>query len=162
MNVRRAIIAGRLLALTCLSATLGAAHDRRVVDRVTVGDAQSERDHGYAGDAVTAGVAGGRTFRQTRAWLRYALAVFDDTEVTVVCSFAGGDDAPRTFALMVENRDVATYSLAAHSASGGTVEFRIPFDITRGRTNILVTVRASGGATPALLELRTLQDHLEE
>ena len=30
MNVRRAIIAGRLLALTCLSATLGAAHDRRV------------------------------------------------------------------------------------------------------------------------------------
>ena len=67
MNVRHAIVAERLLVLTCLSASLGGARDRRVVDRVTVGDAQSERDHAYAGEAVTAGVAGGHTFRQTRS-----------------------------------------------------------------------------------------------
>ena len=56
---------------------------RRIVDIVRVGDTANERDHDYAGEDVTAGVAGGKPFRQARNWMRYALKVYEDTEVTV-------------------------------------------------------------------------------
>ena len=128
------------------------------MDRITVGDIRSEQDHAYAGEDVTVGAAGGRAFRQARAWMRYALTVFDDTEVTVVCTFLGSD-APRTFDLIVENHAVTSYTF--RSTETTTVEFRVPLELTKGRTNILVMLRATNGSTPALLELRTVQDHNE-
>ena len=150
-----------ILSMLLLATTLAGRHDRRVVDRIQIGDARSELDHAYEGKDVTSGVSGGRTFRQTRGWIRYALNVFDDNEVTVACTFLGNDNSARTFDLIVENHVVTTYTLRAYSDAATTVEFRVPFDITKGRTNILVTIRAAKGPTPALLELRTLQDHLE-
>jgi hypothetical protein len=148
----------RFLLIACLGASVAARPDRRVVDRITVGDTRSEQEHAYAGEGVTVGATGGRAFRQAQAWMRYALTVFDDTEVTVVFTFLG-TDAPRTFDLIVENHPVTSYTF--RSAETTTVEFRVPLDITKGRTNILVMLRAMNGPTPALLELRTVQDHNE-
>ena len=139
-------------------ATVAARPDRRIVDRITVGDIRSEQAHAYAGDGVTDGVAEGHAFREARGWMRYALTVFDDTEVTVACTFAPSD-AARTFDLVVENQTVATYTF--REAERKTVEFRIPIETTRGHTSILVMLRATRGATPALVELRTVQDHNE-
>ncbi|MDB4915080.1 MAG: hypothetical protein JWM95_2724 [Gemmatimonadetes bacterium] len=148
-----------ILLLVCLSATPSAHPDRRIVDRITIGDVRSEQDHAYAGDDVTAGVTRGHAFRQARGWMRYALTVFDDTEVTVACTFAGSD-APQTFDVVVENHLVTTYTFT--SADRAAIEFRVPLELTRGRTNILVMLRAaSGSTTPALLELRSVQDHNE-
>ncbi|MEO8623065.1 MAG: DUF6805 domain-containing protein, partial [bacterium] len=102
--------ATRLLLLTiCLGATIAARPDRRIVDRVTIGDLRSEQEHAYAGENVTTGASQGRTFRQTRSWMRYALTVFDDTEVTIGCTFLGSD-TPGTFDLIVENRVVSTHT----------------------------------------------------
>ena len=153
----------QLVLLACLSTTMDTAarHDRRVVDRIIIGDTGSEQEHAYAGDDVTEGVAAGRVFRQTRGWLRYSLTVFDDTEVTVVCTFVGNGDTPQPFDLMVENHPIASYTLRSGSSALATVEFRVPIEITRGRTNILVMLRATNGPTPALVELRTVQDHNE-
>lgn len=138
---------------------MAAGADRRIVDRVTIGDPRSEREHAYAGDSVIAGVSDGRTFRQARGWMRYALTVFDDTEVSISCSFLGNGDAPQTFDLMVENQVVGSYTF--RSAQPTTVEFRVPLAITRGHTNILVVLRATNGPTPPLVELRSVQDHNE-
>ena len=102
--------------------------DRRVVDRITIGDARSEREHAYAGEEVSSGVAGGR---QTRGWMRFALNVFDDTEVTIACTFAGGDVA-QTFDLVVENQVVASHTF--RSRESRTVEFRVPLALTRSTT----------------------------
>ena len=93
--------------------------------------------------------------------MRYALNVFDDTEVTVACTLLGADGVPLAFELVVEGQVVATRTLTSASATPSIVEVRVPFVITRGRTNILVTIRATHGLTPALLEMRTIQDHLE-
>ena len=157
MHRRRPIItvAKCLLLVACLSA---ARPDRRIVDRVTVGDVRGEADHAYAGADVTSGVSGGRAFREARGWLRYALTVFDDTEVTVAFTFLGAD-APRTFDVIVENHLVSSY--AFRSAVPATLELRVPLELTKGKTNILVTLRATNGPTPALLELRSVQDHNE-
>jgi len=148
----------QLLLLGCLATTVAARPDRRVVDRVIVGDIRSERDHAYAGEQVTAGVAHDHAFRQTSGWMRYALTVFDDTEVTISCTFAG-TDSPETVDIIVENQRVTSYTF--RSAEQATVEFRVPLELTRGRTNVQVMLRATNGPTPALLELRSVQDHNE-
>lgn len=160
MRITRPIIttSKRFLLVLGLGATIAARPDRRIVDRITVGDVRSERDHAYAGADVTSGVAGDRAFRQAGGWLRYALTVFDDTEVTVALTFLGSD-APRTFDLLVENQLVSSYTF--RSGVSATVELRVPLELTKGHTNILVMLRATNGPTPALLELRTIQDHNE-
>ena len=140
-----------LLLIASLSTTV----DRRVVDRITIGDARSEQEHAYAGEDVSSSIAGGR---QTRAWMRYARTVFDDTEVTVACTFAGSD-GQHTFELVVENQLVTTSTFRSRESQ--TVEFRVPLALTKGQTNILVMLRAINGSTPALLELRSIQDHNE-
>jgi hypothetical protein len=160
MRARRPITAAwkPFLLVACLSTTVAARPDRRVVDRITVGDVRVEHEHAYAGAEVLSGVAAGRAFREARGWLRYALTVFDDTEVTVACTFLG-TDTPRTFELLVEDRVVSSHTF--RSAETATVEFRVPLELTKGRTNILVMLRATNGPTPALVELRTVQDHNE-
>src|SRR4051812_8838641 len=55
----------RLLVIACLLATIAARPDRRIVDRVTIGDPRSEQEHAAA---------------RGKGWVRYALNVFDDTE----------------------------------------------------------------------------------
>lgn len=133
----------RLLLLSTLVATLAAPLDRRIVDRVTVGDAHSEFTHACA---------------RAERWMRCALTVFDDTEVSISATFAG-DPAPRRFDVIVENTLVTTYTL--NSPDSATVEFRVPLTVTSGHTNILVMLRAPSGLPPALLSLRSVQDHNE-
>lgn len=157
MRIRRPTVA--ISTCLLLIACLGAARpDRRIVDRVTIGDVGSEQDHAYGGVEVSSGVSEGRVFRETRGWLRYGLAIFDDTEVTVAFTFLGAQ-APRTFDFIIDNQVVSTYTF--RSGSTTTVELRVPLALTKGKTNILVTLRATSGPTPALLGLRSVQDHNE-
>ncbi len=135
--------------------------DRRVVDRVQLGEARSEAAHGYAGHDVVAGVAGGTSFRQARGWMRYALTTFDDTEVTVACTFVRTEGLIGPYDVVVEDSVIATRTHSSSTASS-VVEIRVPFSITKGRTNIAIMIRARGGLTPALSELRTVQDHNED
>ncbi|HEY0930769.1 MAG TPA: DUF6805 domain-containing protein [Gemmatimonas sp.] len=161
---------GRLLALaTSLSVSLVLSApgpteppvDRRVVDTVIAGNAESELAHGYAGHDDWAGVQNDMTFRQANGWMRYALTTFDDTEVTIACVFAGSRDSTRHFDLIVEDSVVARATLAPTDSASRTLELRVPFGVTRGRTNIAVVLRGRDGRTPALRSLSVLQDHHE-
>ena len=134
--------------------------DRRVVDVVVAGDATSEAAHGYAGHLATAGTSDGVAFRRTAGWMRYALHTFDDTEVTVVLVFAR-DSVARQYDVVVEDSLVASRTLAPAAAPATTVEISVPFAVTRGKAEVSVVLRARGGPTPSLRELRTLQDHNE-
>jgi hypothetical protein len=137
-----------------------ATRDRRVVDTVHAGDARSEAAHGYWGVEATAGATDGVSHREAQGLMRYALTTFDDTEVTVSCTFAPVVGGPRRFELVVEDSVVATPELTA-GAEPRTLDVVVPQALTRGKTNIAVTLRARGGVTPALRELRTVQDHNE-
>ena len=103
----------------------------------------------------------GRTYREARGWLSYSMAVYEDTEVTLSCVFRGTEGRRLAFDLLVEGRPVKTHAVVSPSSRPASVEFRIPFEITKGLTVIHVTLRAVDGPTPALLELRTVQEHLE-
>ena len=151
-----------LIALLVLSlAPVAASQGRRVVDVVNAGDAASEREHDYAGEGATAGVIDGRAYRQARGWLSYAMAVYDDTEVTLTCVFRGTEGRSLAFDLLVDGRPVKTRTVVPPSSLPAIVDLRIPFEITKGLTAIRVMLRAVDGPTPPLLELRTVQEHLE-
>ena len=151
--------------LACLVSAGVSLGDRRVVDVVEVGNAISEAKHGYESHDVLAGVASGKSFRQARGWMHYGLATFDDTEVTIACTFvrtdSGGVIEPRRFDIVVEDSVLATRTVTIPSITPVVVEITVPFAITKGKTHISVIIRANGGPTPALRELRTIQDHYE-
>ncbi len=140
------------------------APDRRVVDRVDVGNADSDARHGYDGYGAERGAIGGLTFRQTRGWIHYTMTTFDDTPVTIACTFIRADarDAtPRTVDLVVEDSVVATRTVAVPADSTLTLDVDVPLGLTKGKTRVVVILRARDGLTPALRELRTIQDHYE-
>jgi hypothetical protein len=138
-----------------------AMQGRRVVDVVKVGDPASEREHEYAGEESTAGTVDGRAYRELRGWLSYSMTVYEDTEVAIACTFRGGDRRRPSFELFVEGRRIAAPLFVSSSTDPSSVEFRVPFELTRGLTGIHVMVRAVDGSTPSLIELRTVQEHLE-
>ncbi len=135
--------------------------DRRVVDLVLAGDDESESTHGYAGHEARSGVAAGKPFRQTHGWMHYAMTTFDDTPVTLALTFVGVESQPRGYDVVVEDSVVASRELGVRTDSVAVVEISVPFSITKGRSNIAVVIRARGGVTPALREMRTVQDHHE-
>jgi hypothetical protein len=151
------LVAGALAS----HATPPSLPDRRIVDTVHAGDPSSEVAHGYWGVDTDAGSADGARYREARGWMRYALTTFDDTEVTVSCTFAPSEAGDtRQFDLVVEDSVIASPELEP-SATLRTVDILVPSRLTRGKTNIAITLRARGGTTPALRELRTIQDHNE-
>ena len=155
---------GALLCAASLAAAPPAAsavQGRRVVDVVQSGDATSERDHDAAGEGVSRGTVAGRAFRQATGWLRYTLRTYDDTEVTVACLCRGTEGRPLTFDLLVDDQPAGTYTIESPSADPVLKEWRVPERLTRGKTKIAVTLRGAGGPTPGVLELRTVQEHLE-
>ena len=160
-SCRRAGLVLSIAALACPMAIAAPAQGRRVVDVATMGDASSDREHEYAGDRVTEGVVDGRVFRQAAGWLRISLTVYDDTDVTLVATFRGsaGDRVP--FELLVEGRKVTAPSFVSPTTAPARVEFRVPMALTRGKSRIWVMLRAVNGPTPGLIELRTVQEHLE-
>lgn len=138
-----------------------AGQSRWVVDVVQSGDAKSEREHDYTGEGVTDGTIDGRAFRQARGWLRYSMRVYGDTEVAVVCVFRGSETQRFVFDLLVDGRKAATHTFVSPSAAPVTVEYRVPMKLTEGRTRVSVMLRGVEGPTPGLVELRTVQEHLE-
>ncbi len=165
-----AALLGLLAAgVTAAAAYPFAVHDRRVVDAVEVGGARSEDTHGYAAHDDTSGTAHGKSFRQARGWIRYALTTFDDTDVTIACTFL--NSASGNYDLVVEDSLIASTRFDATSGEPTAgmptagmptvVEIRVPFAVTKGKTSIAVMLRARGGPTPRLHELRTIQDHNE-
>jgi hypothetical protein len=141
--------------------SVGAAQGRRVVDLVKIGDLASERAHEYAGADVSEGVIAGRPFREARGWQRYALTVYDDSEVALRFLFRGTEGKPAVFDLIVEGRKVSTGHFTSSAREPAVLEVRLPIAVTAGRTSLLVMMAAVDGPTPGLIELGVVQEHLE-
>ena len=155
----RALLRAASLALALAVAL--SAQGRRVVDVVLAGDEKSAHDHDAEGEGLTEGTVAGRPFRQAAGWLRYTLRTFDDTEVTVACLCRGTEGRRLTFELFVDGQAAGTHTLASPSADPVLKEYRVPAKLTLGKTTISVTLRGVNGPTPGVLELRTVQEHLE-
>jgi uncharacterized protein DUF6805 len=174
MTPTRALIAITIFTLAS-AASASTRFDRRVVDTVEVGNVTSEENHGYAGADDVAGLEGGKSYRSARGYMRYAMTTFDDTDVTLECTFVALDSALHRYEIVVEDSVIATrtFSLQPHTSHAGelhtvaspgaptVVEIAVPFVLTKGKTNIAVILRGAGSSTPSLRQLRTIQNHNE-
>lgn len=164
--------------------------DWRTVDRVSAGNAESELAHGFAEHASTAGADANGSYRETSGWMHYSLATFEDTEVTLRLFFSS-DTMARQYAVVVEDSVIATRTVnalpnaspsgvsqnasqspfqgASQKAPQGMpqqvhiqqVDLPVPFGVTKGRSFISITIRASDGITPKLRGIQTVQEHNE-
>jgi hypothetical protein len=143
-----------LCALTAIAAFEAvSAQGIRIVDAVNVTVAREEAAHALHGEEMTVGETAGRKWRSAAGWFSYTLRIYEDTPLTVVCVFAAAADVGEAFDTLVDDRKVATNR-----------EFKItlPLAETAGKSQVTITFRAHpGGRTGRLLELRTVQEHLE-
>ncbi len=160
---------GRWVAAAVLCAVIGtsiawgaAAQGIRIVDVVNVTVEREEIAHGLCGEEMTVGEAAGRKWRSAAEWFSYTLRIYEDTPLTVVCLFAAAADPGEAFDLFVDDRKVATRVREAGAAASREFKVTLPLAATAGKTQVTVAFRAHPGSrTARLLEVRTVQEHLE-
>jgi hypothetical protein len=134
----------------------------RVVDAVDANDPQSEKDHGLAGRGLGEGLSGGRKWRNAREWFSYRLKTYEDSPLTLVCLFAAPEGGALAFDVLVDGRNVATRTVEPRSPAPVEIDIHVPEAISLGKISVTVKfVAHRDGVTPGLLELRTVQEHLE-
>jgi hypothetical protein len=152
--------------LIAVVATFGTAHAAtqgvRVVDAVNVSATREEIAHGLHGEEMTVGETAGRKWRSAAGWFSYTLRIYEDTPLTVVCVFTAAADLGEAFDILIDDRKVATRARETGSATNRDFKVTLPLAETAGKLQVTVTFRAHPGArTARLLELRTVQEHLE-
>jgi uncharacterized protein len=153
---------GPALAVVAVLVHLLSAQGVRVVDSVAAGLAGDEAEHHLAGDGTAFGSSAGRTWRSATGWFSYSLRIYDDSPLTVVCLLADGDGAREAFDILVDGRKAATVAREPAQTKASEVRVRLRLGDTAGRTSVVVKIAAHPGArTARVLEVRTLQEHLE-
>lgn len=138
------------------------AQSTRVVDSVIVGQKGDEADHHFAGRETTTGKSDGRAWRTGTGWFSYSLRIYDDSPLTVVCLLADGEGAREAFDILVDGKKAATVVREPSQSAAAEVRVNLRLQDTEGRTSVVVKLVAHPGSRVArLLELRTVQEHLE-
>ena len=134
----------------------------RVVDAVNVTDAREEASHGLDGEGMTVGEAAGRKWRSATGWFSYTLRIYDDTALTIACTFADGGNDREAFDVLVDGQKAAAQPRKPQQSNPQESTFTLPLAATAGRTEVTVTFRAHPDSrTARLLEVRSVQEHLE-
>ncbi len=132
--------------------------DTRTIDAVAAGDAQSEREHAYAGDNATDGYFEGLRTREARdGWFSYELKAAPDRPVTLVCTYRGSEGRRRSFDVLVDGQKIVTESLEYHPTEQLDREYALPEALTRGKDHVTVTFQALPQSTAgAVIGVRTI------
>jgi hypothetical protein len=131
----------------------------RTLDAVTIGDAQSERDHGFQGENSNQGGYEGRRWRAARnGWFSYQLKVIPDKPMILVCTYRGSEGPRRAFDILVDGEKVATQTLEIHPTEFFDFEYPLPESLTRGKERITVKFQAHPEAIAgAVFDVRIVQ-----
>jgi DUF1680 family protein len=109
---------------------------QRVIDRVFIGDANSEKEHGFKGESHVAYQAGRPSREGT--W-GYNLKVLPDAQMTLLCTYPLGDAYARIGDIVVEGKVISTLSIVIDPPSKFVnVEFAIPQELTKDKDYIRV------------------------
>jgi uncharacterized protein len=158
--MRRAVVCCMVVAVA--ATVLAAAQGVRVVDSVVVGQAGDEAAHHFAGNSTVTGKAAGRTWRSATGWFSYSLRIYDDSPLAIICVLADGEGASESFDILVDGKTSATVTRQPMQSKAADVRVNLKLQDTEGRTSVVVKLAAHPGSrTARVLEVRTLQEHLE-
>jgi hypothetical protein len=131
----------------------------RTVDRVNIGDDQSEKEHGFNGEKSNAVNFEGRRWREARnGWFSYELKVAPDKTVILVCTYRGSEGRNRMFDVFVNGEKIAYEALEDHPVELFDVEYPLPLQLTRGKDRVVVKFQARIDATAGgVFDVRAVQ-----
>jgi hypothetical protein len=132
----------------------------RTVDRVVIGDRDSERAHGLEGLRHASGPFGGRHWRHAGdGWFSYELKSLPDRPVEILCTYWGSDVGARVFDVLVDGTKIATQKLDRNKPESFFDQiYPVPPELTKGKGKITVRFEAHPGNTAGgVFDLRLLK-----
>jgi uncharacterized protein len=152
-----------LATLVCLALAPGTLPQGiRVVDSVDVSSPRDEAAHAFAGEQTQVGESAGLKWRSATGWFSYSLKIYDDSPLTILFVIAAGPGDRETFDVLVDGTRIATVDREAGQHKPEEAKFEVPFPLTKGRLSVTVKLQAHDGSrTARVLEIRTVQEHLE-
>jgi DNA-directed RNA polymerase subunit RPC12/RpoP len=120
-----------------------AALQPRIVDEVVIGE--NENDHGFNGERSLMQTNRRKTCRLGGSF-SYQMQVLPQALMVLNCRYWGDETKGHLFDIAVDNQIIATQNLKAN-APGHFVDFeyKIPAELTRGKTEVEVEFRAHPG-----------------
>ncbi len=125
------------------------AIQKRLVDRVAIGEPDSESAHNLQAEKSSSGEHRGEKWRQAvrGGWFGYDLRILPDRPMVLLCTYWGGD-VGRTFDILVEETKIATQTVNVNFPGDFfDVEYKIPLELTRGKEKVSVRFQAPGEGT---------------
>ena len=122
--------------------------ERLTVDRVVIGEAQSERDHNLQGENTRSGKALGMDWRDApNGWFSFDLKVRPERPQQLVLTY-WGSDAGRVFDVSINGQKVVTQKLDNNAPNKlFDIVHPLPKELLQGKTAITVRLEAHPGNT---------------
>ena len=134
--------------------------EARTIDRVRVGEADSEAAHSLVADQSNTGGAGEpfTHWRDAKAGFSYVLKVLPDQPTSLRCVY-WGSDAGRTFDVLADGIKIVTQTLTGEKPDEYlSVTYPIPEALTRGKRTVTVRFQAAPGSTAGgVFDCRTVR-----
>ena len=125
------------------------AIQKRLVDRVMIGEAESEEEHNLQVDKSSSGELRGEKWRQAAngGWFSYEMGAIPGQPLVLLCTY-WGSDVGRTFDIFVEGTKIATQTVNVNFPGDFfDVEYKIPAELTQGKEKIRVSFQAPAEGT---------------
>ncbi|MDQ2800373.1 MAG: glycoside hydrolase family 127 protein [Armatimonadota bacterium] len=136
--------------------------EARTVDRVRVGEPDSETAHQFASDRSHTGSAGEpfTHWRDANGWFSYQVKVLPDQPMSLRCTYWGSDSG-RTFDIWVDGTKIATETLTGKRPDDYLpVTYAIPDALTRGKSAVTVRFAPVGNSLAGgLFDLRMVRTY---
>jgi hypothetical protein len=120
------------------------AFEKRLLDRVLIGDAESEKEHNLKGEKSESGELRGERWRHAvnGGWFSFDLKVHPDEPVVLVGRYWGSDTG-RTFDILVDGTRIATQTVNVNFPGDFfAVEYPVPQELTRAKEKVTVRYQA--------------------
>jgi len=119
--------------------------EKITVDFIQPGEMQPERDHNLKGEKTEAGLGMERKWREAYhgGWFSFDMQIETDEQLSLVCTYWGGDSGKRTFNILVDDSVIATQSLQKNYPDKYfDVIYKIPRELTSNKEKITVKFQA--------------------
>ena len=126
------------------------AVEARLVDRVLVGEDESEKMHNLQAEKSESGELRGERWRHAieGGWFSYDLKVLPDKPMVLLAKYWGSDTG-RTFDILIDGAKIATQTVNVNFPGDFfEVEYKIPSELTRAKGKVTVRYQSppDGGA----------------
>ena len=114
-----------------------------------IGEAESEAARELRSEKSSTGTHAGRRWRDAYdgGWFSYRLPVDAGTDLSLLCTYWGGETGNRVFDIVVDGKAIATQALNREQPGQFfEVAYRVPAELVRGKQFITVRFQAHPGA----------------